>query len=614
MNRLVGLFLLIPVALLEQRLEAGFLPNGVASGDVTQSSAVLWARSDMAGDVTFQISKDPTFSSGVINHSVSVVDPLAPAKWHVGGLSSNQEYFYRASAPGGGEVASGRFQTNAPLGGHYGLKFGVTGDWRGELAPYLGLKNATTSHLDFMVKLGDTIYADFPSPDLPVSQATTLEEYRIKHNEVYSERHGLNAWRDLQATTPIYATIDDHEVFDDFSGGALASSDPRVAGEMVNFVNQTSFYKNGLHAFGEYNALEDRTNSTPGNERFDGTPDLYRSRTFGSDAALIMLDARSFRDKELETASTGEFLVRSLTETSRTMLGDVQLARLFADLKAADDAGVTWKFVVVPEPIQNLGPVAAGDRFEGYAAERSAILSYIKDQGIDNVVFVSADIHGTIINNLTFQSASHPASIFGPQIATNAFEITTGSLAFHEPFGPTVIELAEALGFIGQGDIPPPFNGFGFPTFRAFYDFLGSIGLTSLQEGIITNLLNQQLASVPSPYDPVGLDANLPIAAGLIDAILLQGGWTATNTYGWTEFEIDSWSQVLTVTTWGIDYYSLADLLDPTRVLGRTPRIVSQFQVTPQNFVPVPEPSSMLLGVLGTSLFGIALRRRKTSK
>jgi alkaline phosphatase D len=37
------------------------------------------------------------------------------------------------------------------------------------------------------------------------------------------------------------------------------------------------------------------------------------------------------------------------------MLGNPQLERLEADLLAAQDDGIVWKFVMVPEPIQNLG-------------------------------------------------------------------------------------------------------------------------------------------------------------------------------------------------------------------------------------------------------------------
>ncbi len=49
--------------------------------------------------------------------------------------------------------------------------------------------------------------------------------------------------------------------------------------------------------------------------------------------------------------------------------------------------GITWKYVMIPEPIQNLGILAVGDRFEGYVAERTEILKFIHDHDIGTVVF-----------------------------------------------------------------------------------------------------------------------------------------------------------------------------------------------------------------------------------
>jgi hypothetical protein len=50
--------------------------------------------------------------------------------------------------------------------------------------------------IELLVKLGDSIYADFPSPDLDKAQAESLDDFRRKHNEVYSTRLGLNAFAD----------------------------------------------------------------------------------------------------------------------------------------------------------------------------------------------------------------------------------------------------------------------------------------------------------------------------------------------------------------------------------------------------------------------------------
>ena len=105
-------------------------------------------------------------------------------------------------------------------------------------------------------------------------------------------------------------------------------------------------------------------------------------------------------------------------------------------------SGITWKFVMVPEPIQNLTVGDAQDRYEGYAAERTELLSFINQNSIDNVVFVSADVHGTFVNNLTYQETP-----FGPQIPTAAFEVTTGPVAANA-FGPDVVNGAAAAGFL----------------------------------------------------------------------------------------------------------------------------------------------------------------------
>ena len=221
----------------------------------------------------------------------------------------------------------------------------------------------------------------------------------------------------------------------------------------------------------------------------------------------------------------------------------------------------------VPEPIQNLGPLLGSDRFEGYAAERTELLQFIDSHGIDNVVFVSADIHGTSVNNLTYQTVP-----FGPQIATNAFEISTGSVAYDAPFGPTVVDIATLVGLLT-------------PSEKAYYDSLpvanDANSFLNDKDDFVKNLTNSQLAQLG--YDPIGLSDNLPIASGLINAQLLQGDYMATHTFGWTKFDIDPETQQLTVTTSGIAAYTAADLqANPGSVISRVPQIVSQFTVTPQ--------------------------------
>jgi 3-phytase/alkaline phosphatase D len=540
-------------------------PHAVAAGDVTQNSAVLWTRSTVSTIVTFTYGVNPTNTTSITR---VVTDPLRPVTVTVSGLLTDTQYVYYVRTKDTTEV-TGTFRTAAAIGAKTGLRFGASGDWRGELAPYPAVRNAAQRDLDFFVALGDTIYADFPSPTVPVTQARSLTQYRQKHAEVYSEKLELNTLADLRRNTALFAVIDDHEVINDFAGGAPVSSDGRFT-DTSGLINDSTLFETGLQAFHEYNPIRPEFYGTVGGDgRMDNERKLYRYRTFGSDAALFVLDTRSFRDTPIPgltpAQSSDPFAILAFLNQAfsagRTMLGSQQLADLKANLLDAQQKGITWKFIAVPEPIQNLGPVGASDRFEGYAAERTELLKFVVDNKITNVVFVAADIHGTIVNNLTYQTG-----VGGAQQPTGAFEVTTGAVAFDAPFGPTVVALAAAGNLIT-------------PTTQALYASLPITGdLDSVpndKDDFLKEFLNTRILA-PLGYDSVGL------AGSSINATLLQGDYMAVHTFGWTEFAIAQETQALTVTTYGIDPYTTAQLTtNPTSITARTPRIVSQFRVTP---------------------------------
>ncbi|GEM_PF-156713 len=567
--------------------EAQSLINGIASGDTTQNSTVLWARSTFEGEVTFEYSTDAEFNSVIATVTANVDNINVPVKVEIEGLTPGTQYYYRVTDAAGAS-AIGEFKTSAEVGNYQGFRFGATGDWQ-QAPPYPSLKNADDRDLDLFVKLGDTIYADLETPALPgVSQARTLDDFRTKQGEVLTSRFDLNTVPELYASTSILATIDDHEIVDNFAGGAapgespdapdIGSSTEPLFTDDVEFVNDTQAYEDALQAYQEYHPIEDKFYGETGDSRTEGERKLYRYNNYGSDAAVIMLDSRSFRDAQIDPASltdandAGRFLAEAYDPT-RTLLGRQQVEDLKADLLDAEEKGITWKFITIPEPIQNFGLLNAEDRFEGYAAERAEILQFIDDNDIDNVVFMAGDFHGTIVNNLTYQTA--PGT---EQIATNAFEIVTGPVAFNDGlFGPTVANLATAAGLIT-------------PEQKAFYDALPIAGDTDSElndkDDFIKNLIVEQ--TTPLGYDPVGLNNNLAQAENLIDAELLQGDYVSTHTFGWTEFDIDAETQALTVTTYGIEPYSEAELLENSEAItSREPQIVSQFVVNPQEVDPL---------------------------
>jgi phosphodiesterase/alkaline phosphatase D-like protein len=550
------------------------IPSGVSAGDVTQTSAVLWTRAVETGRLTLEVATDPSFNHIVKTKKLAVSDPLVPVKVEVEGLNTDKQYYYRFIDKSG-DVIEGSFETAARLDDRDGFHFGVVADLHGVLAPYAAIKNAADMNLDLVIKLGDTVTADVPTgvPGIFGLNDGSLTTYQQIQAAEYSAYFGVNFLADLQATTSVLAIPDDHDLLDDYSGGAPVASDPRFPAQAsADFINETSYYENAMKAFSQYNAIENRTYRHTGDDRFDGAPDFYRYNTYGSDAAMIVVDGRSFRDAELAHLADVPlpfpnipFLAAAFTP-DRSLLGDHQLERLKADLLDARDKGVTWKFVVLPEAIQNFGPIIRpGDRYEGYAAERNELLKFIEQNHIENVVFLTADTHWTSVNNLTYQDF-----LGGPQIATSAIDINMMS-AGDPGFASQAVAFAASLGIITPEQV-------------AFYNSLpvapDADSVPNDKDDFVEGLLNNVITALG--YDPIGLDNNLAAAAGKVNATLLQGDYFAGHNLGWTELNVDENTNKLVVTTWGITPYTAAELAaDPATILARTPVIVSQFEVTP---------------------------------
>ena len=566
------------------------LPNGVASGDVTQTSAVLWARSTALGKVTFEYSTFDDFEIIEGRETAKVVEANQPVKVEINGLIPASQYYYRIT-DAQNETAVGQFRTPWDVEISAGLRFGASGDWQ-QAPPFPSLKNIPERDLDFFIKLGDSIYADAETPALlGVVQARTLEDFRTKHDENLSSRFGSNVMALLNASTPILATIDDHEIVDNFAGGAMPgrspdvpdvhASEPPLFTDAVDFVNETQVYQDAMQAFQEYHPIRSELWDTPDDVLTHGKPKFYRKATYGNDAAVLILDARSFRDAPLPVISNPfdaneveVFLANTFT-TDRTMLGRKQVDSIEKDLLDIQRDGITWKFVIIPEPIQNFGIINAEDRFEGYAAERTELLKFIHENHIENVVFIAGDFHGTIVNNLAYQellTEGTEDTVVVESTPISAFEVVTGPVAFFEGLlGPSIVNLAASEGVLS-------------PFLKAFYDTLPVApdmdSIVNDKDDFLKSLINTQLEVLN--YDPIGLNENNVGAEGLINSELLQGDYLACHTFGWAEFEIVAGSRELVVKVYGVDAYGEIDLLvDPNDVLSQNPRVVSQFIVHP---------------------------------
>ena len=365
-------------------------------------------------------------------------------------------------------------------------------------------------------------------------------------------------------------TWDDHEITNDFAGGAAAADSPQlddIFGSGSELVNDTPVFDYALTALKNYNPLRDEFYGETGDSRTANETKLYRYNTHGSDAATFLLDVRSFRDEPLpflpETASQ-EAIAQYLTdafEADRTMLGAAQLQELKNDLLTAQNSDITGKFVMSSVPMQYFGVPVAGERWEGYAAERTDLLRFINDNNIENVVFITGDFHGHVVNNLTYQEG------FGqPQIATNAIDVQIGPIAyqlnlgqgaFGAPFGPATVA------FTPDALLP-----------QSEKDRDNALSDRDQKNTFVRQVVDNRI--VPLGYPAIGLENSN------IDAQLLPGQYIGAHNFGWTEFGIDPTTQQLTVTTYGIDPYSQPEIeANPIAIANQTPVVINQFVVNP---------------------------------
>ena len=417
--------------------------HGIASGDVTSSTAQLWTRLNHEAPLTLQVSQDPSFLT-----AVNFPNLLAPAgsdftlQHEVEGLDAGQTYYYRWIS-GGVASPSGVFRTAPAPAALADLRLTFSGDADGT-TPFWGdfsaLKAARLENSDFFVFLGDTVYSD--SSLRPGGPAITLREYR----DTYLKNLENTNLKDLLAASSTYAIWDDHEVINDWSG---------------QNVDPTRF-ANGRQAFLEYMPIDE--GQFPADPGCAADP-LFRTFNWGAAADIVVLDERSCRSPKAEGACTGPLgldpaptapqdlrtqfgfpipppagCLAAINDPARTVLGDVQ-KQLFKDFLLNSTA--KYKLVINQVHIMQLY-VYPYDRWEGFGAERLEILNFIRDNAIEGVIFLTTDLHANLMNEVFIDETTDPETI--------AYEFVTGPVAS--------LTLEQAIfNVLGQNGVDAVHNG-----------------------------------------------------------------------------------------------------------------------------------------------------------
>jgi len=370
-------------------ISTNLLPQGIAVGDVTSQSALLWLQTNRP--MVVQVEWAPVAAWDVVSKMATAVAPVARSPLFTTGSESDftlavplegltpatRYRLYVSVGTKGREgtstearvAARAEFTTLPDANSHVPVTLAWSGDLGGQgrcrrgAAGYPIFDVMRAQQLDFFLFLGDTMYSDSLCPSPPNEAgadflATTLAEYRARHRY----QRGAEALQRFLETTPVYVIWDDHEVRNNFAG-------PSESQMPV-----------GRQALREYWPIRVSSNDP---QR------LYRSVRAGADLEVFILDTRQYRSLNADRDGP-----------AKTMLGAQQLQWLLSGLT---ESTAMWKVIVtsVPLSIPKGGGVsvpgndgwAGGPDGTGFERERQVIVDWILDRGVKNVVFLAGDVH-----------------------------------------------------------------------------------------------------------------------------------------------------------------------------------------------------------------------------
>ncbi|MBS1835564.1 MAG: alkaline phosphatase D family protein [Acidobacteria bacterium] len=451
----------------------------VASGDVTDGKALIWARSaGPASRMTVRWKTSEKGSSHSLTRAAGGAESDFTSRIALRGLPPGQTVLYtvqfedgkNSSEPVEGKlrtpsrkIEDGRNVRFAWSGDVAGQGYGINPEWGG----MRGFEAVRAIEPDFFIHSGDTIYADGPIAKevvLPngagvwknivtpekAKAAETLDEFRGAY------RYNLldaNVRRHL-ADVPQIWQWDDHEVMNNWSPGMDLSGNMRYTEKDIRVIAARA-----RQAFGEYAPIP-----------FDRQGRIFRVVPYGPLVDVFVLDMRSFR-------AGNSYNRQEAAGPDTALLGNPQVDWL---LKALKDSKAVWKVIASDMPIGLVvgdGKDAQGRaRYEAVANgdgpvlgrefEIARILKFLKAQGIRNTVWLTADVHYTAAHRYSPERASAGFRDFDPFWEFVSGPLNAGTFGpgqLDSTFGPEVMFAKHPPK--GQSNLPP----------SAGYQFFGDI-------------------------------------------------------------------------------------------------------------------------------------------
>jgi alkaline phosphatase D len=417
--------LVISVLAQEEYNKSFEITHGVASGEITNDSAVIWSRSNREAQmhVEYDISSDFLQPKSLNSTSLANQTTDYTARAMLEGLKPDTAYYYRvwfsrsnlyqdnSNSTLLSDSLSGTFRT-APAPDHSSpttkpISFIFAADLGGQkhcrqsdTGGYSIFKNMKELSPDFFIANGDMIYAadkcplEGPSDNWknipgnfsgiadPDVNWTNIEQVRDTYLKHWQYNRADPYLQSFLQNVSMYSQWDDHEVINDF--GALWqywNSFNKDRKDYANLVNE------GRDAFFNY---------SPMYRNLDEKDRIYRSFNWGPNLDVFILDARSYRSPNN---------LADIPNNNKTMLGSEQLHWLKQSLM---DSSAIWKVISSDVPISV--PTGANASIlgrdgwangndtnysskTGFENELQQLLAFLDEINIKNIVFVTTDVH-----------------------------------------------------------------------------------------------------------------------------------------------------------------------------------------------------------------------------
>jgi alkaline phosphatase D len=238
----------------------------------------------------------------------------------------------------------GRFKTALAEDALQSIKLGAVSCVKHWFEPRV-LEQAAKEDLDFFIFNGDNSYND---------GMKTLDEYRGRWGKTIA----MKGYQDVRRSMSMVATIDDHDIEDNFD---------------VEHISRTKL-EAGLQAYFEHMPMR----------RDELNPDqVWRKLSWGKTLDIFVLDCRTER-----RPSRNQYI--SHAQMKWLKQGLVQSKAMF-------------KIIMNSVPITEY-PVwfpMSHDRWQGYPEQRQEILSFIDEQQIQNLLWLSGDFHFTSLGRVS---------------------------------------------------------------------------------------------------------------------------------------------------------------------------------------------------------------------